>query len=60
MHIAKKDDWQTKPFPEQSKTIAFIRYYSLTEFQLITAGLIPLSMEDKWFIYYDYIYDLKT
>jgi hypothetical protein len=53
MTTTKKGDWQTKPFPELIKDLAFEREYSQPEMEQIKLGLIPKEMEDKWFIYYE-------
>jgi hypothetical protein len=50
---AKPSDWKTAPMPTQSKTIPFVQEYTSNEFNLISAGLIPVEMEDRWFIYYE-------
>ena len=39
--------------PEQCRSLIFQRAYSLTDFEIISMGLIPQEMEDKWFIYYE-------
>ena len=51
MTAAKKDDWQTKPFPAITKSLAFERCYTPQEMEQIKLGLVPREMEDKWFIY---------
>ncbi|MDJ0727299.1 MAG: hypothetical protein QNJ38_19540 [Prochloraceae cyanobacterium] len=39
--------------PSQRTTLPLQKVYTKSEFEQITAGLIPECMEDKWFIYYE-------
>jgi hypothetical protein len=39
--------------PAQSHEIPFAGAYSPLEFEIISAGLMPVEMEDRWFIYYE-------
>ena len=47
------DDWQTEPMPETHAVIPFDRMYSRKEMEKIQRGLLPLEMEDKWFICFE-------
>ena len=49
---ATRSSWKTQPCPTQRATLNFARTYSAADFERITFGLIPLVMEDKWFIFY--------
>jgi hypothetical protein len=53
MDIAKRDDWKTEPMPEECERISVPKEYSYEEFDRIAFGIVPLEMEDKWFIYYE-------
>jgi hypothetical protein len=50
---AQRSDWKCEPLPTANKQLAFDRTYSNEEFQRIALGIIPESMEDKWFVYYE-------
>ena len=39
--------------PQGCRHLTFRHTYSPAEFEIISMGLIPKEMEDKWFIYYD-------
>jgi hypothetical protein len=39
--------------PAMCRAIPFSASYSAGEFDIISAGLIPKEMEDRWFIYYE-------
>jgi hypothetical protein len=53
MRPAQRGDWNCEPMPSLHKQLAFERTYTDTEFQRISLGVIPESMEDKWFVYYE-------
>jgi hypothetical protein len=50
---ATRDSWKALPCPEKRKALEFNENYSLAEFDRIRQGLIPIEMEDKWFIFYE-------
>jgi hypothetical protein len=50
---ASRDDWKTTALPAARKAIPFDRHYSATEFERIKEGLVPGSMDDKWFVFYE-------
>lgn len=50
---ATKNDWNTKPLPEQYTTLQLNRKFKKTAMESIKKGVVPEEMEDKWFIYYD-------
>lgn len=50
---AQQSDWKVEPMPSTTATIGFDRTYTNDEFQRITWGVIPETMEDKWFIYFE-------
>ncbi len=49
--VARRDDWKTKPMPEQRETFALNRSFSDEEMNALRRGNIPQGMEDKWFWY---------
>jgi len=49
---AKRSDWKTLPLPEQRATIELDLRFTPAEFEQIKCGVIPVEMEDKWFIYW--------
>lgn len=44
-------DWKTHPLPEQRMRFTLDRVFSRPEMERIRNGLVPVQMEDKWFIY---------
>jgi ADP-ribosyl-[dinitrogen reductase] hydrolase len=52
-HIAQPTDWKTEPMPGETDRLDFQRIFSSEEFQRMKTGLVPIEMEDKWFIYYE-------
>ena len=53
MKSAKRSDWKTLPLPEQRATIELDLRFTPDEFEQIKRGVIPVEMEDKWFIYWE-------
>ena len=39
------------PFPEQRTRLSFDRVFTADEYELIRKGVIPQTMDDKWFIF---------
>lgn len=52
MKAAKPTDWKTKSLPSKRTSIRLDRTLSSKEMQRIRLGLVPVQMEDKWFIYW--------
>jgi len=50
--IATAADWKNEPLPERHTTLALDFRVDATESECVRKGLIPLEMEDKWFLYY--------
>jgi len=50
---AQRGDWKTIPMPQECRPLTFQRAYSPADFEIVSMGLIPQEMEDKWFIYYE-------
>ncbi len=44
---------RTKELPHKNKTLNYSREFSEEEYTKISKGVIPLEMEDKWFIHLD-------
>lgn len=49
---ATKDSWQNLPMDKPWK-VEYEMHFTHKQFQMITKGLIPEEMEDKWFIYFE-------
>lgn len=50
---ATRADWETKPMTESRETLPLRLSFNEEEFQSLQQGLIPIQMEDKWFIFYE-------
>ena len=51
MKPAKKKDWKTTELPSKRESLDLQRTFTINEMDQISQGLIPKSMDDKWFIY---------
>ena len=49
--VARRDDWKTKPMPQQHETFVLTRSFNDEEMDALRRGNIPQAMEDKWFWY---------
>ena len=47
---ARPEDWKTQPMPARTARLAFTREFSPADFARLQRGLVPESMDDKWFI----------
>lgn len=47
------DSWQRLPMPELKAKLPYERAFSRDEFERISLGLKPETMEGKWFIFLD-------
>jgi len=52
MTKAKREDWKTLEPPPQREDLGYSAVFSLSDVEKITNGLIPIEMEDKWFIFF--------
>jgi hypothetical protein len=52
MH-ANSSSWQHLPAPNETKPLGFQAVFTQAEAEKLKRGLIPVHMEDKWFIYFD-------
>ena len=53
MSRAGAADWSRLAPPELRQTLAFEAAFDDAELRMISQGVIPRAMEDKWFIYLD-------
>jgi len=51
MRKALPNSWKTEPLPRKTKSLGYSRIFTENEYQKLAFGLIPVAMEDKWFIY---------
>lgn len=49
--VASRTSWQASPMPAEKSRLSFERSFTQEEFQLISKGVIPVEMEDKWFVF---------
>jgi hypothetical protein len=50
---ATRNSWNILPPPATRTDLGFAESYTPSEFERIKRGLIPLEMEDKWFIFFE-------
>ncbi|NJM22755.1 MAG: hypothetical protein HC907_30645 [Richelia sp. SM1_7_0] len=48
---ATRSDWKIQPMPELKTWLQIEEIFTKEEYIYLTWGLIPMSMDDKWFIY---------
>ena len=53
MSTATRESWKTLPLPSQRAEVSFRETYTVSEFERLKQGLIPVEMEDKWFMFYE-------
>lgn len=51
--IATRASWKIHPCPDKRVSLSFAGTYGPIEFEKIKSGLIPLEMEDKWFMFFE-------
>ena len=51
--LATRTSWKIHPCPTERVGLKLAAAYSEAEFEQIKAGLIPLEMEDKWFMFFE-------
>ena len=51
--IAQRSDWKIEPMPALCKALMIQDLYTTQVFELISLGIIPDSMDEKWFVYYE-------
>lgn len=47
---ARPDDWKAAPMPAATATLAYTREFTADQLARLRRGLVPESMEDRWFI----------
>jgi hypothetical protein len=50
---ATRESWKARPLPELRARIPYERTFSSEERATLARGLVPLAMEDRWFIFLD-------
>ena len=50
---AKRSDWKTVSSSGAFAVLSYTDLFSLAEYEVLQRGLVPGSMDDKWFIYYE-------
>ena len=50
---ATRELWQTRVMPEKKSLLEFRSHFSQAEFALLSLGIVPKQMEDKWFIFFE-------
>ncbi len=46
--------WKNTPIPEADKIVfPYTRTFTFKEYERIKLGVIPMAMEDKWFVYFE-------
>lgn len=53
MKKALKSDWNITAMPDDYSVFKIHRIFDNQRMELIKNGLIPFSMDDKWFIYFE-------
>lgn len=48
---ATRDSWDNQPLSEKTILLPYNKSFNAQEYELLSYGFIPDSMEDKWFIY---------
>jgi hypothetical protein len=51
--VATRESRKILPCPEARADLDFRERYTQSEFDRIKSGLIPIEMEDKWFIFFE-------
>lgn len=49
----QKSDWNIKPMPAENVSLSVNYTFTPGEMEKIKKGVLPLQMEDKWFIYFE-------
>ena len=50
---ARREDWKTSEMPEAAVSLEVDRRYTPQEFARLRFGVVPRSMEEKWFVFYE-------
>jgi hypothetical protein len=49
--VASRSSWEILPMPARKSRLLICRSFTQNEFQQLAKGLIPESMDDKWFVF---------
>jgi hypothetical protein len=52
-YAATRQSWKSQPIPTERINLGFACTYDAADTKRIKHGLIPLAMEDKWFMYFE-------
>ena len=50
---ARRTDWKTLDMPEATARLDVERVFSRDDFARLRFGVVPRSMEDKWFVFFE-------
>lgn len=53
LRAVRREDWKIAPTPWRCEAVAVDAVFSLEKFSRIRMGLLPMRMEDKWFVFYE-------
>jgi hypothetical protein len=53
MEAAERASWKTQPMPDARARLAYTRAFDAAEHARLTRGIVPVQMEDKWFVFYE-------
>src|SRR5689334_751037 len=53
MNPARRTDWKAIEMPATRAQLNFERVFSPEDFARLTFGVIPSSMEEKWFVFFE-------
>jgi len=48
---ACRDSWKAQTMPSSTARLPFTRIFTQAEYERLSEGLVPMVMEDKWFIF---------
>lgn len=51
--IASRYSWEILPMPKWKSRLSLKRLFTQDEFENLAKGVIPESMDDKWFIFFE-------
>lgn len=53
MNPAQRTDWKALEMPERRARLSVERVFTRDEFARLCFGVVPRSMEDKWFVFFE-------
>lgn len=51
--VAARNSWEILPMPKWKARLSFKYSFTQDEFENLTKGVIPESMDDKWFVFFE-------